>query len=183
MARRPIHKVTFLPALDSVQARKSSIFLMIAPARPCSVQMPGRIGFMSTQRREARWQPAGCARSARKPGWSLFSLGSWLALVVVRAVTARPDSTAKLATNSLPEDYLPKQLVRQQLRRCGAPPGSGGLRTASRTPAARRSSLSRFSTLSRLASHPSCWPQAPVIPIRRAERYDGKGNLHFIHAA
>ena len=159
------------------------IFQTITPARPLSVTMFGRIGFMSTQRREACWQPAGCARFAKKLGWSWFSLGSWLALVVVFRQTAPPESPAFEATNSLPTDYPHSQLVRQPFSRRGAPPGSGGLRPAHRIPAARRSSLSRFPAPSRLASHPTCWPQDPAIPIRRAERYDGKGNLHFIHAA
>lgn len=138
---------------------------------------------MSTQRREARWQPAGCARSMRKSGWSLFSLGSWFALVVAFGATARPESPASEATNSLQTDYPQKQLVRQQLSLRGAPPGLGGLRSAHRTAAALRLSLSRFRSPSCLASHPSCWPQDPAISIRRAERYDGKGNLHLIHAA
>ena len=77
----------------------------------------GRIGFMSTQRRQARWQRSICMVRAGAPDWP--------------------------ATNSLQSDHRTIQLVRfvfVEIRR-GAPPCGARSREATGTPAKQRSSL------------------------------------------
>jgi len=149
---------------------------------------PGRIGFMSTQRRESRWQRTSCMERAR--GWEQASPASIAGNAHAHANggTAPPASPARLATNSLQSDLriaMIARLVRQDIRhssRSSSPPGT--MRSAtSGTPANLGSSLPLIPFPSGFASlHPTL-PQAPAGRRRWAERYDGKRDLYLQHAA
>ena len=130
-------------------------FSSISPAWSRWIAL-GRIGFMSTQRREDR-RLASCTDRAGAPGW--------------------------VTTNSRRSDRRNQQRVRlvDLYIRFGSPP----LRQA----AAGRPLLKSSSdfppdpspaVLARL--HPAL-PRVPAAMRRRTERYDGKRDLHFQHAA
>jgi hypothetical protein len=157
----------------------------------------GRIGFMSTQRRENRSTPA--TRTIRKGKWSSrrrtscaertrVSGGNPAGSIVQFAradasvVTALPEIPDWMATNSLQTDQPIEQLVGQGNRR-GSPPPGRDVRAATGRSATLRSSHSLDlipSVFARL--HPTL-PQAPAAVSGWAERYDGKRDMHFKHAA
>jgi hypothetical protein len=173
---------------------------------------PGRIGFMSTQRRENRWQRTNCTgrtELAWVPGDRSSSLG-WkrsrsafpgpmarCACANVNGGTAPPGFPAWfhpsdedlspgapewLATNSLQSGYCTVQLVLQDLRH--SPPSFGaGTGEETGTPATDGSSLPHIPSPSGPALLHSSLPPVPAGRRRWAERYDGKGNLHLQHAA
>ena len=172
----------------------------------------GRIGFMSTQRREIRWQRTSCTEHTGAPTVSgsessspvRVSRGqkdpaSAMQFACARAIggTAPPEAAfglpssnagplqerkARLATNSLHPDYRLEQFVRQD-NRCGSPPLGAGSRAVAAKLDTRRSSHSRLPIPPGFASFHPTLPQAPVGTRRRAERYDGKRDLHLQHAA
>jgi hypothetical protein len=88
-------------------------------------------------------------------------------------LTAPPEHlathAARLATDSLQKDSIPVRLVRH-----GYSPQAS---------TAYRSSLSPISILPGSARFHLTLPQDPAGYCRWAERYDGKRNLHFKHAA
>jgi hypothetical protein len=155
---------------------------------------PGRIGFMSTQRRENRWRRTSCTEGVEKafPG-SIARCGC----MDVSGGTAPPGSSARfhpsddypsprapewLATNSLQMGFRIVQLVLQDLRH-GSPPFGAGSGEATSTPATHGIPLPRISFPSAPAPlHPTL-PRVPAGRRRWAERYDGKRNLHFQYAA
>ena len=148
---------------------------------------PGRIGFMSTQRRENRWQRTSCTGCAEQSG---------ICRMVPRAPvrparrlsprprTARPASSGRLATNSLQSDHrtLSSFGLFRRLRH-GSPPS--GPVAAAQLPHQQllRSSFSPIPSPSGFARlHPTL-PHVPAAKGCRTERYDGKGNLYLQHAA
>ena len=89
------------------------------------------------------------------------------------------------ATNSLQSDscisrYV--QLVAPEIRR-GWPPVWGAGRAVSSLTASRRSSLPLIPLPSAIESLHPALPQFPAAKSSRTERYDGKRDLHFQHAA
>jgi len=156
---------------------------------------PGRIGFMSTQRRENRWQRTSCTERAEAPGVPTPSPRYGRAVASGR--TAPPTSSARfhptdqdpsmgaperLATNSLQSDHRTGQLVWQDVRRSSPPQGAGNCAVTS-TPATHRSSSKHIPILPGLARIHFTLPQAPAGRRHRAERYDGKRDLHLLYAA
>jgi len=155
------------------------------PARSGWISSPAGQGFMSTQRREDRLERrvAECAG-----GLSQLWLGflAWFVRAFATVGTAPPqDSAAWLATNSLQSDYRTMQPVRQQLRHTSrsSPPIRAGRRASPGAPTTRRSS-SRFTPTPSVLEllHPFR-SQTPAGERRWTERYDGKRNLYFQHAA
>jgi hypothetical protein len=148
---------------------------------------PGRIGFMSKQRRENRWRPASCMERARAFGLSSPAPLARILHAHANGGTAPPVFPAWLATNSLQADYLASQLVRlvrqntRQYSRSSPSPG-----TVSRLAAATALYWSSFPPISsssdRVRLHPSL-PQVPAASGCRTERYDGKRDLYLQHAA
>ena len=132
---------------------------------------------MSTQRREPRWQCNGdeSRQELREPSGS--APDTRLSRAAASGQTARPETPATLATNSLEKDH---PLVRHALRGShrGSPPFWAG-----RNEYARRSSLSLLSILTGFVRLHLTLPQAPAGISRWAERYDGKRDLYFLHAA
>jgi hypothetical protein len=131
-------------------------FRVFWPARSRWIA-PGRIEYMSTQRRENRFfsrpQCAAGDRTASPPlaGWpQLFAIGS--------PPQARSDSTS----GTLPWVYPPQGSRRISVIGSSYPP------------------IFSPSGLTRL--HLTL-PQVPAAKNCRTERYDGKGNLHLQHAA
>jgi hypothetical protein len=142
----------------------------------------GRIGFMSTQRRENRWQRTSCTESAEQSGHTSPGLSALFHCADATVGTAPPGSSAGfhpsdkslsqgapewLATNSLQSDHRTIQLVRpvrfvNQTSRRGSPPFRAGRRVATGTPANHASSLPRIPTPSGSdCLHPTL-PQAPA---------------------
>jgi hypothetical protein len=166
---------------------------------------PGRIasqaghGFMSAQRRENRWQRRNCLASAgarasiARQGQAFASGGT--APPGPRASfhpsdkDPSPGAPEALATKSLQSDHRRAdrrfdrlhRMVGMEIRR-GSPPfeaGRSSRRTTS-TPGSTRLFPPPISSPSRF--HPPL-PEIPAGQRRWAERYDGKRDLHFIHAA
>ena len=181
-------------------------FSIISPARfPDRNREPGRIGFMSTQKRENRWQRQACtkragvwghplpAHSARNtramasgetaPLLSLFwVIWAWFHPIDEDLSLGAPERSA---TNFLRSDQPTRQLVQPDLEanRRGSPPFGTGSHAAFGTPASLRSSCPPIPFPSGLAPLPLPLPQAPVGYHHRAERYDGKRDMYFLHAA
>jgi hypothetical protein len=160
-------------------------------------RVPGRIGFMSTQRRENRWRRTDCTRRiglSEKFFWSFKAKRGCVnasggtappgipACFHPRDENPSPGAPEWLATNSLQLGYRIVQLVLQDLRH-GSPPFGTGPGGEAGTPATHGASLPHISSPSCLTRiHPTL-PQVPAGKCRWAERYDGKGNMHFQHAA
>jgi hypothetical protein len=89
------------------------------------------------------------------------------------------------ATNSLQLDSFTSgyfELFAQEIRR-GSPPVWETSRTVASLTASRRSSLPLIPRPSVLEPLHPALPQFPAANRGRTERYDGKRNLHFQHAA
>ena len=157
---------------------------------------PGRIGFMSTQRREIRWRHIRCAGRWGQP---FLSPVAQRASAVASGGTAPPGFPARFATNSLQSGFRIVQLDRlvqllfvqfvqlvllvRLVLRHGSPPFGAGPGEAAGRPANHGFSLPHIPSPSGLARlHPTL-PRVPAGRRRWAERYDGKGNLYLQHAA
>ncbi len=162
---------------------------------------PGRIGFMSTQRRASRQQRLYCtvrAETSVSPGDESSSQGRKVSgfgsafgarySVVDGGRTAPVIATLWslfiwLATNFLLTDHQFQSFLRLD-RQCSSPPQIGpGDSTAAKLPTTTRSSILHIPNFpARTRIHHSL-PHAPAGQRRWAERYDGKRNLYFKHAA
>ena len=161
-----------------------------------------QVRFMSTQKRESRWQRRSCSERTCVLGGRFWSRGrtSWngphpthvarFACAVANGQTAPLMSIlwltfAWMATKFLRSDHLLGQLVRPVLTadRRGAPPPRVRSRAAMGTQASPRSSLPHIPYPSGSAGFHPTLPHAPAGRRRRAERYDGKRDMYFEHAA
>ena len=140
---------------------------------------------MSTQKRENRWQRRSCMERAEgspsKVARNVYAMasGGTAPLLSLLMVT-----WAWLATKFLQSDQPIRQLVQPviEANRRGSPPGAG-LHAAFGIPASPRSSLPPIPFPPSLAPLRLPLPQAPVGYRHRAERYDGKRDMYFLHAA
>jgi hypothetical protein len=155
-----------------------------------------QVRFMSTQKRVNRSQPKECMD---RVGAGCIPLPGAIARYVSAAVNGRTapllsilwSAMAWVATKFLQSDYPTRQLVRPvfEADRRGSPPPRAGCRAALGKQASPRSSIPRIPYPSGPSSiHPALpqgaiAPQAPDGESRRAERYDGKRDMHFQHAA
>jgi hypothetical protein len=186
------------------------LFSSISPARFRWTARPAGQGFMSTRRRENRWRRKSCTGRARASGEAIPSpiarRGSADASggtappgipvyypsdrnLSMRAPAYRPSGNnlsprppAWLATNSPQSGYRIVQFVRQELRH-GSPPFGAGPGTATGTPATHGSDLPHIPSPSGHARLHLTSPRDLAGRRRQAERYDGKRNLYFQHAA
>jgi hypothetical protein len=179
-----------------------------------------QVGFMSTQKRENRWQRMSCVERAGafgNPGDRLSLLGRQARVFPSLAHIARyvcaiasgetapllsilwsawawfhasdkdlsPEAPEQLATKFLQSDCPIGQLVQPVIKvnRRGSPPSGAGRRGALGMPASPRSSLPHIPCPSGFARFHHTLPQAPAGIHRRAERYDGKRDMYFQHAA
>jgi len=140
--------------------------------------------FMSTQRREDHLRLALCKDRVGSLGIEFPGSQPREVLALAAGRTVPPDANpAVAATNSLSSDHRNQQLVRLVL--FGVRPGSPPSRQA-----AGRKQLPPFpfgyptihSYADRARSHPTL-PRIPAAMSCRKERYDGKRDLHFQHAA
>jgi len=152
---------------------------------------------MSAQRRENRWQRKNCLASAGARA-SIAQQGQ----VFASGGTAPPELRASfqpsdkdpspgtpewLATNSLRMDRRQSEyrfgrllgIAGWEIRR-GSPPFEAGRRTASPTPGSTRLSPPPNALPPRF--HPIL-SEIPAGQRRWAERYDGKRDMHLLHAA
>jgi len=145
---------------------------------------------MSTQRREDRGRRS-CTEIARELGhiWLVFIARFVRTIATVGTAplpTVTRRSEARLATNSLQSGHLTPKLVRQEVLRTPAP--IRAVQWVCRTLSTRRYWTDRFSLPLTLAPsvlerlHP-CLPHHPAGQCRWTERYDGKRDLHLLHAA
>jgi len=151
----------------------------------------GRIGIMSTQRRDGRWAPTtGIGRRSLRHGSRLAHCKVHLANQANRSGQANANwsfpayasgDTARLpviaARNTLQQDTRNQQPVRSYCP--GSPPlgratGLRPLRLIGYPPIPSPAVFARV--------HPTL-PHVPAAFGSRTERYDGKGNLYFKHAA
>jgi hypothetical protein len=165
-------------------------------------RVPGRIGFMSTQRRASRTQrinhterdaiaeQTGSSFGTRFAGATANGVTApfmsilWLAWVWLLGSGADASRGAQhgVATNSLLPDHRNKALAQPDHRR-GSPPLSAAGRIGKRTSAKHGLSSPHIPKFpARTRSHLTL-PHAPAGENRWAERYDGEGNLHIQHAA
>jgi len=146
---------------------------------------PGRIGFMSTQRRAIRWQrlSSTCLAATLEISFPALIVPPMRALA--NGGTAPPSFKAWLATNSLQLDYrfvCLGRLTYKDVRR-GSPPPGAAASPATGFVTIDRSSRSLFPSPPGCARLPRPLPQVPAASSRRAERYDGKRDLYLQHAA
>jgi hypothetical protein len=189
-----IHKFTSCTASGMTRC-KSLRFKHLAGQVRMDLE-PGRIGFMSTQRWESHSTPTteDCWRGALKE-WRRLSDTACAEnreqLEVARTALQGSSSATALtaphweATNSLQSDScisMYVQVVAPEIRR-GSPPIWGAGRTVSNPTASRRSSLPLVPLPPVLESLHPALPQFPAAKSSRTERYDGKRDLHFQHAA
>lgn len=137
---------------------------------------------MSTQRWEAHRQRTASQSRAEAPEHSGSAPVTRFGFAAALGQTARLEVPAMLATNSLLKDHLLVQRVRQDVR-SARPPLWTGRHEIAAPPMGRRSSLSLLSVLSGSACFHRSLPQAPSALSCRAERSDGKRDLHFLYAA
>jgi hypothetical protein len=158
---------------------------------------------MSTQRRENRptptmkidgwasqnrWQRRSCARSALVSGQTNPVPAALHRRAFATVGTALKPAPSWLAANSLQSDHsylnfvTPASLFQQDIRR-GSPTPGAGLRAASGTITTHRLSLPFIPSPSGFADFHPALPQFPALNSRWTERYDGKRDLHFQHAA
>jgi hypothetical protein len=168
-----------------------ALFSSISPARSGWIA-PGRIGFMSTQRRDNRNTPATdiCRRDSRcrrgfgrRIGVGSSELSSAPEAPFVLARTPGLTATVHFATNSLQSDSRNTQLVRLVPRdncRGSWPPG---VTPRAVPPRLRRTGFPPLLFPSCLVRLHLSLPRVPVAIGRRTERYDGKRDLHLQHAA
>lgn len=136
---------------------------------------------MSTQRWEVHRQPSASESRAEAPELSSAPVTRF-GMTPAVGRTARPEFPATQATNSLHQDHPLVRCVRPDARR-GSPPLLNRRHDDTGTSAGSRSSRPLLSVLSGSVPLPPALPQAPVAKSHRAERYDGKRDLHFLHAA
>ena len=166
---------------------------------------------MSTQKRENGVTPATktCRRGPRcrsqlikstdRAGVGCIPLPALIARYVCAAANGQTaplvsilwSALAWMATEFLHSDHHIGQLVRPVLKadRRGSPPPRVRPRAALGKQASPRSSIphipypSGFVSIHRTLPHGPSRPQAPNGFSRRAERYDGKRDMYFQHAA
>ncbi len=176
-------------------ARKSTIFEVFRRLGPDGSRPAGQ-GFMSTQRREYRSQRTSCTGRAGGLGTALAGPIARHACANVSGGTAPPGisvchpndedlslgTPARAATISLQLGNRIVQLVLQYLRH-DSPPVGAGPGAGNGTSANHGSSLPHIPIPSGLARFHRTLSRVPAGRRRRAERYDGKGNLYLQHAA
>ena len=177
----------------------------ISPAKAPEGCPARQVRFMSTQKRvnwdtpatktrrrgpRYRSQPIKCTNRA---GVGCIPLPGPIARYVYTVANGRTapllsifwSAVAWVATKFLLSDHPTRQLVRPVLMadRRGSPPPRARSRAALGKQASPRSSIPHISYPSGFGRvHPPL-PQAPDGPSRRAERYDGKRDMYFQHAA
>jgi hypothetical protein len=155
------------------------------PARSRWIAGPAGLSSMSTQRRVCRSQRMSRTVQVRERGalHNILSEGGtqersgpvpfrWIDHASAYGLTAPPQrlgTRGRVATDSLQKDRYVVRLVRHGY----SPEGS----------TAYRSFLSPISILPGFARFHLTLPQDPAGIRRWAERYDGKRDLHFKHAA
>ena len=156
-----------------------------------------QVRFMSTQKRVHRSQRLSRperAGSGAFPGSHLVARHLWTTAVSGRTAPVWSilwSALAWVATKFLLPDYPIRQLVRPAPKadRSGSPPPPVRSRAALGKQASPRSSIPRIPypsgpvSLHRPLPHGPFGPKAPAASRRRAERYDGKRDLYFLHAA
>jgi hypothetical protein len=158
---------------------------------------------MSAQRREShpiptmkidswasrnRWQRRSCTRSAKVSGHVSPAPVALHRCAFATAGTAPRSAPNWAVTDSLQSDHsylnfvTPASFFQQSIRH-GSPPPGVGFPAASGTLTTRRLSLPFIPSPSGFADFHPALPQFPALNRRWTERYDGKRDMHFQHAA
>src|ERR1035437_1574891 len=139
---------------------------------------PGRIGFMSTQRREIRWRHTSCTRFTGRFGKSIPGPVARRSFAIASGGTAPPGFPAWFATNSLQSGFRIVQLERlvqllfvqlvqlvllvRLVLRHGSPPFGAGLGATAGRPANHGFSLPHIPFPSGLARFHPTLPWVPA---------------------
>ena len=186
--------------------RRKVLNRKISPAKVPEGCPARQVRFMSTQKREHGITPATKTRRqgprcrsqltkcTDRAGVGCIPLPAQIARYVCAAAKGRTaplvsilwSALAWMATKFLHSDHHIGRLVRPVLKadRRGSPPPWVWLRAALGKQASPRSSIPHIPSPSGFARiHLPLPPQAPDGLRRRAERYDGKRDMYFQHAA
>jgi hypothetical protein len=159
-------------------------FKEIGPAGPDG-QAPGRIGFMSTERREGL-RPVRFMACIGASGFEFPVPSASRRETLSQGQTARPEeNSGSVGHNSFKLDRRTLELVRLKVFRFlyGSRPIPGGRPEQPATRALLRLSFSPTPSPSVAAQFHHTLPLAPTAPGCRPERHDGKGNLYLQHSA
>jgi hypothetical protein len=169
---------------------EDKFLIRISPAKVPEGCPARQVRFMSTQKRVYRSQHIRCTDRA---GVGCIPLPAHIARYVCAAAKGRTapllsifwSALAWAATKLLHSDHPTRQLVRPLLKadRNGSPPPRARSRAALGKQASPRSSLPHIPYPSGIVRIHRILPHAPAGDHRRAERYDGKRDMHFQHAA
>jgi hypothetical protein len=174
-------KFTSLPGMEQLRIaldRERRMFSSNSPAWSRWIA-PGRIGFMSTQRGEDHLRLAHCKNRLEISGGSFPASLSRRRLAIAAGRTAPPGTPGRAATNSLISDHCNQQPVR--LLQPGRPPiGQAAALSPTRQLQFGSPPIPSYAIEARV-HRTSPWVRSALRC--RTERYDGKGNLHFQHAA
>jgi hypothetical protein len=151
---------------------------------------PGRIGFMSKERREGlrnqRWNARRSMACIGASGFEIPVPHARRRQTLSQGQTAPPGvSFGSVGHNSLKLDRRTLELVRLRSFRFrrGSPHSTSGAVGQPALRALLRSSFSPTPSPSGIAQFHHTLPLAPTAKGCRPERYDGKGNLYLQHAA
>jgi len=160
------------------------------PGSDGNPKSPAGFRFMSTQKREGCWQRTTCPERAgsrvcfhpgryARYGWAIASgrtaplrAAFWLVWAWMATIFLQKDQPLRHSARPLFQAEPPGSPLLSPPRRF----------RASGKPASPRSYLPLSPVLPSLAESHLTLPRAPA-QYRRAERYDGKGNLHLLYAA
>ena len=157
---RARHKFTPLRTSEGSETQEADFVDIYAGQVRWTVE-PGRIGFMSSQRRENRWQRRTCAGRAEVRSGLLLVTVQCPARAGASGGTAPPEIPARWVTNSLLTDFRLEQRARQDARHNAPPSRAGGLAVPG-LEALRRLSFQHIPTPPGLASFHPASPQAPA---------------------
>ena len=184
-----------LPNLRRIEARDSGhrISKMLNAGQVPMDHAHGRIGFMSTRRRENRRRNSTICEEAFASGTQIDRATArgatallmsivWLAWAWFHSSDKDQSPEGWMATNPLRSDHR-NGVIAGLISHCSSPPKSGINRSATVVTASHRSIVPHIPIPSARTRTRRTLPQATAGQSRWAERYDGKGNLHFEHAA
>jgi hypothetical protein len=185
-----------LPVPGGFPDGKRQVLIYFSPAKVPEGTPARQVRFMSTQKRVNRSQHIKCTDRA---GVGCIPLPAYVARCVYAVAKGRTapllsifwSAMAWVATKFLHSDHLTRQLIRPVLEadRHGSPPPRVRSCAALGKQASPRSSIPHIAYPPGFAGIHRTLPQSPFGlqarngHSRRAERYDGKRDMYFQHAA
>jgi hypothetical protein len=155
---------------ERVRSTRAGFFEDFLPARSEWIARPAGQGFMSTQRRDSRWQRTSCTGRTEESGKTILGFIARQYCKDASGGTAPPEFQVRLATKSLQMGYRIVQLVQfvrlvrfvQIDLRHGSPPFGAEPGAEAGTPAIYGSSLPHIPSPSGLARFHRTLPRVPA---------------------